>query len=323
MDGVPPRAPTGRPRIAAVVAILALCLVAAPTMSLFPIGVWNTSHALLLSGAGTWAILLAPVAVGGILLMWLLARRWLVASGIDHATSTAALVVGTAMAVPVVLSLMAPSFSPLPGDVALNSAMVTALVTTVATGACVLAHRVPIPWRPGVLPGVAVTVAALLVLPLASEHMRDRQSDQRSLAQVEGFGDRIAVLDHEEWSPVGVYEVREGLRVTYAQSGEESGGVHVVSWSEEHAGQGADAGCDFSDVECVEEEPLVLVHRGEPVVPHRGAPSEIRIRLSEDVIAAVQPIGATREADLRTVSGALRLEHPDERTDLAQAIMEG
>lgn len=323
MDGLLPRAPTGRPRIAAVGAILVLCLVAAPTMSLFPIGVWNISHALFLSGAGTWALLLAPVAVGGMLLMWLLATRWLMGAGVNHTTSTAALVVGTAMAVPVILALLAPSFSPLPGDVALNSAAVTALVTTVAMGVCMLAFGARGPWQPGVLPGVAVVLAALLVLPLASEHMRGLNSDQRSLAQVEGFTDRIAVLDHPEWTPIHVHEVREGLRVGYARTGEETGDVQVISWSQEHAEQGLLAGCDFSGVECVEEERSVLVHRGGPTVPRGGVPSEIRIRLSEDVIASVRPAGATREAALRTAAGSLRLEHPNERTDLAEAIVSG
>lgn len=321
MDGVLPRALTGRPRMAAVGAILALCLVAAPTMSLFPIGLWNISHSLFLSGVGTWTFLLAPVAVGGILLMWLPATRWLMGAGVDHTTSTAALVVGTAMAVPVILGLLAPSFSPLPGDVALNSAAVTALVTTMAMGVCMLASRARGPWQPGVLPGVAVVLVSLLVLPLASDLMRDRRSDRRSLSQVEGFTDRIAVLDHPEWSPVHANEVREGLRVAYARTGEETGDVYVVGWSEELVDQGVLAGCDFSGVECMPEEGLVLVYRGGPTVPRGGVPSEVRIRLSQDLIAAVRPAGSTRESTLRTVAGALRPEHPNERTDLAQSIV--
>ena len=323
MDGVLPSAPTGRPRMAAVGAILALCLVAAPTMSLFPVGVWNTSRALFLSGVGTWTFLLAPVTVGGILLMWLLARRWLMGAGVNHTTSTAALVVGTAMAVPVILGLLAPSFSPLPGDVALNSAVVTALVTTVAMGVCMLAFRVRGPWQPGVLPGVAVVLVSLLVLPLASDLMRDRHSDRRSLSQVEGFTDRIAVLDHPEWSPIHANEVREGLRVTYARAGEETDDVHVISWSEDLVDQGVLADCDFSGVECMAEERLVLVYRGGPTVPRGGVPSEVRIRLSEDLIAAVRPAGSTRESTLRTVAESLRLEQADERTDLAQTIVGG
>ena len=323
MDGVLPRAPTGRPRMAAVGAILALCLVAAPTMSLFPIGVWNISDALFLSGVGMWTFLLAPIAVGGILLMWLLATRWLMGAGVDHTTSTAALVVGTAMAVPVILGLLAPSFSPLPGDVALNSAAVTALVTTVAMGVSMLAFRARGPWQPGVLPGVAVVLVSLLVLPLASDLMRDRYSEQRSLSQVEGFTDRIVVLDDPEWSPIHANEVREGLQVAYARAGEDTDDVHVISWSEERVDQGVLADCDFSGVECIEEERMVLVYRGGPTVPRGGVPSEVRIRLSEDSIAAVRPAGSTRESTLRTVAGALRLEHPNERTDLAQTIVGG
>lgn len=322
MDGVPTRAPAGRPRMAAVGAILALCLVAAPMMSLFPIGLWNISHALSLSGVGTWTFLLAPVAVGGILLMWLLTTRWLTGAGVDHSTSTAALVVGTAMAVPVILGLLAPSFSPLPGDVALNSAAVTALVTTVAMGVCMLAFRARRPWRPGVLPGVAVVVLSLLALPPASDLMRERQSDQRSLSQVEDFPDRIAVLDHSEWSPTQANEAREGLRVTYARAEEETGDVQVISWSEELVDQGVLADCDFSGVECVEEERLVLVYRGGPTVPRGGVPGEVRIRLSQDLIAAVRPAGSTREPTLRTVAGALRPEEPNERTDLTRAIVD-
>ncbi|MBR8740468.1 hypothetical protein [Nocardiopsis sp. MG754419] len=320
MNGVPPRANTDRSRIAAVGSILVLCLVAAPTMALFPIGVWNIQRALSLSGVSLGALVLTPVAVGGILIMWSLARRWLARTGFAYATATAALVVGTALAVPVTLALLAPSFTPLPGGIAANSAAVTALVTTVAMGACTLTFRTPAPWRPGVLPGLAVAVAALAMLPLASEVMRDKYADQRSLAQVQDFQYRIAVLDHRGWSPVRVHEVREGLRVTYVRGGEDSGGVHVISWSSEQNRRGVLADCDFTGVECLEESGLVWVHRGARE-PRRGAPAEVRARLSDGAIASVQPLGTTGERDLRIVAEALRLEYPDERRDLAQTIV--
>lgn len=313
MDDVPTRVSTDRPRAAAVGAILVLCLVGSPIMALLPIGMWDTARALTLSGAGLGALLLAPVAVGVMLLMWSLSRHWLMGAGASHPNSTAALVVGTGMAVPMVLSFLPPVFEPLPGGTTLLSVVATAVVTTVAMGACVLTHRALKYRRPGVLPGLAVVIAALVALPLVADHLRERRSDERSLSQVEEFEYPIVVLDHEGWAPVGVHEVREGLRLTYAHTATE--GVYVVSWSEERGEEGVFAECDLTGVNCLEDGSLVSVYRGAAV--------EIRVVLSDETIASVRPVGSIGADDLRVLAHSLRLEEPHERYDLAQAIVGG
>ncbi|GAA1456173.1 hypothetical protein NE857_06815 [Nocardiopsis exhalans] len=215
MDGVLTRTHTGRPRAAAVGAILILCLVAAPLMSLFPVALWEVTRGLVLDGLGLEAMLIAPVAVSGMLLMFLAGASWLRWARVTHPASCAALVTGTALATPVVMGFLAPALRPFPGGLYVNSAVVSALAATVAMGVCVLFSRRAGRRQPGVLPGVAVAAAALLVLPLASEHMRDRSTEQRSLAQIQDFDYPIAVLDHPSWVPVRVHEVHGGLRITY------------------------------------------------------------------------------------------------------------
>lgn len=228
MDGVLSRTPSGRPRAAAVGAILILCLVAAPLMSLFPVVLWEVTRGLVLDGLGLEAMLITPVAVGGMVLMFLGAAYWLKRARVTHPASCAGLVTGTALATPVVMGFLASALRPLPGGLYVNIAVVSALVTTAATGVCLLVSRRSGRCQPGILPGLAVATAALLVLPLASEHMRDRSTEQRSLAQIQDFGYTIAVLDHPSWIPIRVHEVHGGLRMTYA-SGQDPEGTESPS----------------------------------------------------------------------------------------------
>jgi hypothetical protein len=223
MDGVLTRTPTGRPRAVAVGAILVLCLVGAPLMSLFPVALWEVTRGLVLDGLGLEAMLIAPVAVGGMLLMFLAGASWLRWGRVTHPASCAALVTGTALSTPVVMGFLAPALRPFPGGLYVNSAVVSALVVTAAMGVCVLFSRRAGLRQPGILPGVAVVAAALLVLPPASEHMRDRSTEQRSLAQIQDFGYPIAVLDHPSWVPVRVHEVHGGLRMTYTSARDPNG----------------------------------------------------------------------------------------------------
>ena len=340
MDGVLSRTPRGRPRVAAVGAILALCLVGAPLMSLFPVGLWDKAQALMLSGAELGIMLLAPVAAGGILLMFLLAMVWLRSAGVHHPTSSAALVTGTSMATPVILAYLAPAFTPFPGGTVPNIAVVSALVAAAAMGACVLAGLSPGRWRPGVLPGVAVGAAALLVLPLASEQMRDRSEEQRSLTQINGFEHTIAVVDHPDWDPVRVHEVHGGLRMTYtlaAPDAEATSGpgvtasgarpaqatsVHVLSWSQGRAAEGIHSGCGFPSVRCVDADGLVIVHRGGDSGPHDGRPREVRTRVGDGTVASVLPAEASPADQLLTVARALRAERHGERHALAQTVLQ-
>lgn len=218
MEGVLTRTPTGRPRAAAVGAVLILCLVGAPLMSLFPLALWEVSQGLVLDGLVLEAMLIAPAAVGGMLLMFLAGACWLHWARVAHPASCAGLVTGTALATPVVMGFLAPALRPFPGGLYVNSAVVTTLVATVALGVCLLFGRRAGLRQPGVLPGLAVAAAALLVLPLASEQMRELSTDQRSLAQIQDFGYPIAVLDHPSWVPVRVHEVHGGLRMTYTSA---------------------------------------------------------------------------------------------------------
>ncbi|MBB5495253.1 hypothetical protein HNR07_006390 [Nocardiopsis metallicus] len=367
------RTPTGRPRAAAVGAILILCLAGAPLMSLFPVALWEVTRGLVLNGLGLEAMLIAPVAVGGMLLMFLAGAYWLHWARVTHPASCAGLVTGTALATPVVMGFLAPALRPFPGGLYVNSAVVSALAATVAMSVCVLFSRRAGLRQPGILPGVAVAAAALLVLPLASEHMRDRSTEQRSLAQIQDFGYPIAVLDHPSWVPVRVHEVHGGLRMTYVSGqdpdspdspggtedpgtsgpgvapgtgddtlpalpahvtagaagpgvGSENpeevrpGTLHVLSWTPERKAEGIRSGCDFPGVECSEAEPLVAVHRG--VGGQAGARlSEVRSQLEDDVIASVHPVGTVSPDLLFAVAQTLRVEHPGERSLLAETIL--
>ncbi|MGW5879256.1 hypothetical protein ACWFMI_22185 [Nocardiopsis terrae] len=345
MDGVLPRTPTGRPRIAAVGAILVLCLLAAPLMSLFPVAVWDLTHTLTTGGAGYESLLVAPVAVGGILLILLLSGYWLMSAGVTRPASCASLVVGVSMATPVVMGFLAPAFTPLPGGLVANIAAVSALLSTAALGVCVLSNRPEGRRQPGVLPGVAVAVAALLVLPLASEHMRGRFTEQRSLAQINGFEYTIAVLDSPRWVPVRVHEVHDGLRMTYVRDGgaegapdaggldgtdpgdepEPDGGegaaaVHVLSWTRARAAEGIRDDCGFPGVECSQEEGLLAVYRGSDGREGSGL-SEVRARLDDGTVASVHPAGSLPPDQLFTVARFLRAEHPGERDALVDAVL--
>ena len=356
MDGVLSRTPTGRPRVAAVGALLALCLVGAPLMSLLLAALWEVTRGLALGGLGQGALLIAPIAVGALVLMIFLATSWLRRSGVTHPTSCACLVTGTAMATPLVLGFLAPSFTLVPGGTFVNSAVVSALVTTAALGLCVLVSREQGRRQPGVLPGVAVVAAALLVLPFASELMRDRSTEQRSLTQITEFGYTIAVLDHPSWVPVRVHEVHGGLRMTYtartdaededqpgaaapdadpvveagaagpgfgADSAEDvrTGALHVLSWTPERIAEGIHSGCDFPSVECSESDSLLVVHRG--IGAQGGARlSEVRTHLEDGAIASVHPVGALSPELLFAVAQTLRAEKPGERDTMIQAIVE-
>jgi hypothetical protein len=219
MEGVLTRAPTGRPRVAAVGAILFVCLVGAPLMSLFPVAVWELALGLDLGRPELETLLVTPVAVGGAVLMVLIAAGLLGGAGVRHPALCACLVAGTSLATPLVMRLLSPTFAPVPGDSQVNGAVVSAVVATAALGACVVFGRGR--HRHGVLPGVAVAAAGLLLLPMAADHTRDRSTERRSISQISGFGHTIAVLDHPKWSPVRVHEVHGGLRMTYV-AGEEA-----------------------------------------------------------------------------------------------------
>ncbi|WP_017589478.1 hypothetical protein [Nocardiopsis ganjiahuensis] len=355
MDGVLSRTPTGRPRVAAVGALLALCLVGAPLMSLLLAALWKTTRGLALGGLGQGALLIAPVAVGALALMIFLATAWLRRSGVTRPTSCACLVTGTATATPLVLGFLAPAFTPVPGGILVNSAVVSALVSTSALGLCVLLSRESGRRQPGILPGVAVVAAALLILPFASELMRDKSTEQRSLAQIDEFDHTIAVLDHPSWTPVRVHEVHGGLRVTYtaggAPEGEErtdasalgagrvaeagaagpgagadspedvrAGALHVLSWTPERMEEGVHSGCEFPGVECSESDSLLVVHRG--VGSRDGARlSEVRTRLEDGSVASAHPVGALSPELVFAVAQTLRAEKPGEREALSQAIV--
>lgn len=345
MDGVLSRTPTGRPRVAAVGALLALCLVGAPLMSLLLAALWKVTRGLALGGLGQGALLIAPPAVGALALVIFLAASWLRRSGVTRPASCACLVTGTVMATPLVLGFLAPAFSPVPGGTFVNSAVVSALVTTAALGLCVLVSRDPGRRQPGILPGVAVVAAALLVLPFASELMRDRSTEQRSLAQIDGFDHTIAVLDHPSWTPVRVHEVHGGLRMTYTAdgvpegegrpeagaadpgSGTDSpedagtGALHVLSWTPERIAEGMRSDCDFSGVECSESDSLLVVHRG--AGSRDGARlSEVRTRLEDGAIASAHPVGSLTPELLFAVARTLRAEKPGERDTLSRAVVE-
>ncbi|WP_237683388.1 hypothetical protein [Nocardiopsis sinuspersici] len=312
MDGVLPRAPTGRPRAAAVGAILTLCLVGAPLMSLFPVGVWDTAHALTMSGAGQGILLLAPVVVGAVLLMFWIGHQWLERSGVNHPAASAALVTSTAMATPVVAMVLAPEVMPMPGGTTVNTAFLTGVIATLGMGASVLAQRPPDRWQPGVLPALAVVAVLLTALPGLSEMVRAHAADERSRAQITSFDQTIAVLDHPDWSLAQVHEVHEGLRLTYR--GPEGTPLHVLTWNEERSTKaGIHAGCDFPGTWCRDLEGMVVVHHS------GGHPSELRTHLDDGTVASLVPRPGTA-ADLVDASRALRPERPGERAALVESV---
>lgn len=314
MDGVLPRAPSGRPRVAAVGAILVLCLVGAPLMSLFPVGVWDTARALAMSGAGLGVLLLAPVVAGVILLMFWLGSQWLERSGVNHPSASAALVTATAMVTPVVVTFLAPEAVPLPWGTTANTAFWTGAVTTLGMGASMLVDRPPDRWQPGVLPAVAVVAGLLAALPAVSDMVLARASDERSRAQIMSFEQTIAVLDHPGWSLAQVHEVEGGLRLTYR---DESGSpLHVLTWDDVRSvGAGLHAGCGFPGTWCRDlgEGKAVVVHHSD------GHPSELRTHLDDGTVASLLPEPGTA-TDLVEVSRALRPEEPGERGDLVEDV---
>ncbi len=312
MDGVQPRAPSGRPRVAAVGAILALCLVGAPLMSLFPVGIWDTARALTMSGAGQGALLLAPVVAGVVLLMFWLASQWLERSGVNHPFASAALVTATAMVTPVVVAFLAPEAMPLPWGTAANTAFLTGTVATLGMGAAVLVDRPSDRWRPGVLPAVAVVAALLAALPAVEDAVLARAADERSRAQIMSFERTIAVLDHPGWSLAQVHEVEDGLRLTYRDGN--GAPLHVLTWDgTRSADAGLDAGCGFPGTWCRDLGEAVVVHHAD------GHPSELRTHLDDGTVASLLPEPGT-PTDLLGVSRALRPEEPGERRDLVEAV---
>ncbi|WP_223830289.1 hypothetical protein [Nocardiopsis quinghaiensis] len=312
MDGVLPRAPTGRPRVAAVGAILTLCLAGAPLMSLFPVGVWDTARALTMSGAGQGTLLLAPVVVGVVLLMFWIGHQWLERSGVNHPAASAALVTATAMATPVVVMFLAPEFMPLPGGTTVNTAFLTGAITTSGMGASMLSQRSPDRWQPGVLPALVVVAALLTALPGLSELVRAHAADERSRAQIMSFDQTIAVLDHPDWSLAQVHEVYKGLRLTYRDA--EGTPLHVLTWDGEHSTEaGIHSGCGFPGTWCRDLGRVVVVHHSE------GHPSELRTHLNDGTVASLLPQPGT-SADLVGTARALRPEQPGERTALVESV---
>ncbi len=313
MDGVLPRAPSGRPRVAAVGAILSLCLVGAPLMSLFPVGVWDTARALTMSGAGQGVLLLAPVVAGVILLMFWLGSQWLERSGVNHPSASAALVTATAMATPVVVTFLAPEVMPLPWGTTANTAFLSGAVATLGMGASMLVDRPSDRWRPGVLPAVAVVAALLAALPAVGDAVLARAADERSRAQIMSFEQTIAVLDHPGWSLTQVHEVEGGLRLTYRD--EDGAPLHVLTWDDARSSHAVlRAGCGFPGTWCRDlGEGAVVVHHSD------GHPSELRTHLDDGTVASLLPEPGT-PADLVGVSRALRPEEPGERGALVEAV---
>ncbi len=312
MEGVLSRAPTGRPRGAAVGAILALCLLGAPLMSLFPLGIWDAAHALMMSGAGLGVLLLAPVVAGVVLLMSWSAFQWSARAGVSHPLASAALVTATAMVTPLVSVVLAPHATPLPWGTAVNVAFLTGVISTLGMGASVLVQRFSVRWRPGTLPAVVVVTALLAALPGVSDLRREDATDERSRALIMSFDRTIAVLDHPEWSLAQVHEVNDGLRLTYHGSGRAS--LYVLTWSQERSvDPGVHAECDFPGVWCRDLDGVVLVHHAE------GHPSELRIHLDDGTVASLLPRPGTA-TDLVELSRSLRSEHPGERGTLISSV---
>lgn len=309
MDGVLPRAPTGRPRVAAVGAILALCLVGAPLMSLFPLALWEFSRALTLSDAGLGLFLLAPVVTGVVLLMAWLADRWLAGFGVVHALTCSVLVTGTAMAVPVVVSFLAPDAAPLPGGPNVNIPFLTGLITALGLGSAMLSAWLPGDRAPGTLPAVAVVFVLLLLLPVLSEAMRGHAAAERAGELIRGHGRSITVLDHPDWTLAAAHRTHRGLRLTYL--GGDDTLLYVVTWDD--AAAGIDQGCDYPGTRCVERGGTVAVHHSD------AAPVELRTTTGDGRIVSLAP-GRGAAADLAAAADHLRPEFPGERDLLAEDL---
>ncbi|MFY7068747.1 hypothetical protein ACOQFV_23060 [Nocardiopsis changdeensis] len=309
MDGVLPRAPTGRPRIAAVGAILALCLVGAPLMSLFPLALWEFSRALTLSDAGMGLFLLAPVVTGVVLLMAWMADRWLAGFGVVHALTCSVLVTGTAMAVPVVVSFLAPDAAPLPGGPNVNIPFLTGVISTLGLGAAMLSTRLPGARAPGTLPAVAVVFVLLLLLPVLSEAMRGHTAAERAGALIRGYGRPITVLDHPDWTLAAAHRTHQGLRLTYLDG--DGAPLYVVTW--DRASEGIDQGCDYPGTRCVRSGDTVAVHHS------ATEPAELRVAMGNGRIVSLSP-GCGPGADLAAAADRLRPESPGERDLLAEAL---
>ncbi|WP_262391599.1 hypothetical protein [Nocardiopsis sp. CNR-923] len=221
----------------------------------------------------------------------------------------------TAMATPVVVGYLAPAFTPFPGGLAVNVALLTAAITTAALGTCVLVDRLPYAWPPGPLPAVAVVLAALVSLPPASEVMRAWATEERSRDQITDFAHTIAVLDHPDWSVARVHEVSDALRLTYRRA--DGATVHVHSWGGSNAldphGDGVRTGCDFPGVSCRETDGAVLVDRGP------DSPDELRVLLDDGtVVSLTSPPGSP--TGLEHLAPSLRQEAPGERRALIESV---
>ncbi|MFL1380407.1 hypothetical protein [Nocardiopsis protaetiae] len=309
MDGVLPRAPTGRPRVAAVGAVLTLCLVGAPFMSLFPLALWDFSRALTLSDAGMGLFLLAPVVTGVVLLMAWLADRWLTGFGVVHALTCSVLVTGTAMAVPVVVSFLAPDAAPLPGGPNVNIPFLTGLITTLGMSAAMLSAWLPGEGSPGALPAVAVVFVLLVLLPVLSEAMRGHAAAERAGELIRGYGRPITVLDHPEWALAAAHHTHRGLRLTYLDG--DGAPLYVVTWDD--VSGGIDQGCDYPGTRCVEHDGTVAVHHSD------AAPVELRVPMRDGRIVSLAP-GGGAAPDLAATAGYLRPESPGERDLLAEEL---
>ncbi|MDT0327875.1 hypothetical protein [Nocardiopsis lambiniae] len=311
MDGVLPRAPTGRPRLAAVGAILILCLVGAPLMSLFPLGVWDVSRALTMSDAGLEMFLLTPVVTGVILLMVWLATRWLEGFGVDHALTCAVLVTGTAMTVPVVVAFLAPEATPLSGGVTVNIAFLTGAITTLGLGAAMVTAWLPGRHRPGALPALVLICALLAILPLLSEELRRYTAAEGSRDLLLEYGRPIAVLDHPDWTLAAAHRTHQGLRLTY--HGADGSPLYVVTWNDAAVAEGIASGCEYPGVWCRDLDGTLIVHHSD------GYPSELRVHLDDGSIVGLVPDTGT-PADPTSTIHHLRPESPGEREVLAGGI---
>ncbi|CAL9441984.1 hypothetical protein SUDANB121_02281 [Nocardiopsis dassonvillei] len=309
MDGVLPRAPTGRPRVAAVGAILTLCLVGAPLMSLFPVALWDFSRALAVGEAGMELFLLAPVVTGAVLLMVWTADRWLAGFGVEHALTCAVLVTGTAMAVPVLVSFLAPDAAPLPGGPTANIPFLTGLITTLGLGAAMLCAWLPGDRSPGALPAVAVVFVLLLLLPALSEAVRGRVAAEHAGDLIRGYGRPIAVLDHPDWELAAAHRTHRGLRLTYVDG--DGTPLYVVTW--EDASGGITQGCEYPGTRCGGLGGGVAVHRPD------GHPAELRVALDDGRIVSLAPGGGT-PVGLHDAARGLRPESPGERDLLAEDL---
>lgn len=313
MDGVLPRAPTGRPRVAAVGAVLTLCLVGAPVMSLFPVGLWEAAEALTMSGAGLGVLVFAPLVAGVVLLMTWLGTRWLEGAGVNHPTSSASLVVVTAMATPVFVAFLAPAATPVPGNATVSIALLSAAVATLGMGTCMAWCGLPDRFQAGVLPAAVVVAVLLSALPAASDGMLARAADQRSREQIESFDQTLAVLDHPRWSLEQVHEVDGALRFTYRDPDGTPVYVHIWTGARARGSEGIRSGCEFPDVRCRTVDGAVAVYRG------GRAPAELRTHLNDGVVVCLTSAPGD-PVDLVSTARSLRPEAPGERERLVGAV---